>query len=82
MLTIFLAVWWESPIGQRRILQLLFALSAVASIYVNFLGAYYYPSGFNFLPGHINLQPWRLWDWGDSELARLTQGLLQRLGGG
>ncbi len=39
MLTIFLAVWWESPIGQRRIPQLLFALSAVASIYVNFLGA-------------------------------------------
>lgn len=81
MLTIFLAVWWESPIGQRRVSQLLFALGAVASIYVSFLGAYYYPSGFNFLPGHINLQPWRLWDWGDSELTRLTQGLLQRLDG-
>ena len=79
MLTIFLALCWEQVIAPRWYLQVLFWPAVLVSFYTHYLGAYYYPCGFNNLPQHINVQTWRLWDWQDSELTRCTRSLLEVL---
>ncbi len=80
MLIIFLALWWGSAIGRRWYFRAAFIAALLVSIYFHFLGAYYYPSGFNFIPGHINVQTWRLWDWHDTELTHLTDIFLRTSG--
>jgi hypothetical protein len=79
MLIAFLALCWEQVIAPRWYLQALFWPAVLVSFYTHYLGAYYYPCGFNNLPQHIDLQTWRLWDWQDSELTRCTRSLLEML---
>jgi hypothetical protein len=53
--------------------RLLLALSAVTilfSIGVQALGAFCYPSTWNFHPANVDLHHERLWDWRDTELSR------------
>ncbi len=71
-LTLLLAIAWEQWLVWRWWRIALFAPLAVASIYIHFLGAWYYPSGWNGTP-NIDRNTHRLWDVRDTELARLHQ---------
>jgi hypothetical protein len=43
---------------------------AVVSVFVQFLGAFHYPAGFNWIPDNVDFNPRRLWQVRDSELER------------
>jgi len=75
-LTIFLAVYWEKVIDKKAYLRVPFLLLLSVSVYFHFLGAFYYPSGFNWYPDDIDKDPKRLWNVKDSELTRCTIGFL------
>ena len=68
LLVLLIAGFWPE-IAARRWAAGLFAVLAAASIFVQFLGARFYPSGFN---EDIDREPERLWQIRDSEIARLT----------
>ena len=74
LLVLLVAGFWPA-IARRRWTAGLFALLAAASIFVQFLGARFYPSGFN---ENIDREPERLWQIRDSELPRLAARLLGR----
>jgi hypothetical protein len=46
-----------------------FWVFAAFSVYVNFLGAFFYPSGFDWEPDNIDFNPGRLWSL-DTEITR------------
>jgi hypothetical protein len=48
----------------------LFAVAILWSLGVQAIGAYLYPSDWNFLPSNVDLHHERLWDWSDTELSR------------
>ena len=60
---------WEAH-GARRLIRWGFIALALLSIFVQFLGAFYYPGGFNWTPDNVDFHPQRLWQVKDSELAR------------
>jgi hypothetical protein len=78
-LTIFTALCWEQFIARRWYRKAIFFSLVAVSVYFHFLGSYYYPSGFNTIPGNIDYETARLWDVRDSELARCTRKLGQDL---
>jgi len=73
-LVILLAVGWERIFASSRVAQAVLALFAAVSLYVHFLGAFYYPCGFDEV-GH----PERLWDVRRGELAQCSAKLLGRI---
>lgn len=79
MLIIFLAVCWERVIVNYWYLKSIFLCFLLVSVYIHFLGAFYYPSGFNWIPNNIDHHPERLWDVKDAEIAGCTKKLLQDL---
>ena len=76
-LTILLALGWEQWITRHGIALCLFWLLFAASAYIHFLGAVYYPSGWNDRPVSVDRQPDRLWDWRDTEVSRLQRRFLE-----
>lgn len=56
----------------------LFGLLALVSVFVHWLGAVWYPQGFNMHPNSINLFPERLWDFSDGELMRCVRKMWVR----
>ncbi len=82
VLSIGLALCWENVIAGRRWLQVVLGLTVIVSLYMHYLGAFYYPCGFNSVPQNINLQLDRLWSWTDGELARRTRSLVGMLRNG
>lgn len=70
---ILLALSWERWIVRSRAGVLVFATLAVLSLYIHFLGAVYYPSGWNTAPRSIDEDPSRAWDYHDTEVGRLHQ---------
>jgi hypothetical protein len=61
---------------RSRGLMALFALTIVLAVVAHAIGAFCYPSTWNFYPADIDLHHERLWDWRDTELARcLTESL-------
>jgi hypothetical protein len=73
MLVIFLALAWERFMRQRWYLRTVFGLLLGLSVYCHFLGAYYYPSGFNTTPDNIDYGTNRLWTIRDTELVRCSR---------
>lgn len=62
------ALEWSSERSRPLFGALL--LSVAFSIGVQAIGAFCYPSSWSILPGNIDMQHERLWDWRDSELTR------------
>lgn len=78
-LILALAVAWEKWIAPRWWLQAAFWPAVIISIYLNFLGARYYPSGWNTdNDRNVNVHTERLWDWRDTEWRRLHRRFLSR----
>lgn len=75
-LIVFLAICWERVIVNHWYLKGIFLCFLLVSIYIHFLGAFYYPSGFNSSPNDIDHHVERLWDFKDSEITRCTLKLL------
>jgi hypothetical protein len=48
----------------------LFAATALASVVIQVVGAFYYPSSWQQSPDNVHLHHERLWDWRDNELTR------------
>jgi len=76
ILIIFLAKSWDRYIAPWRTTKAIFALLFVAGLYINFLGAFVYPSGFNHTPNDIDSHPERLWCVHDTEITRCHTRLL------
>jgi hypothetical protein len=74
LLVLLIAGAWPKS-GRRPWASALFTVFAAASIFVQFLGARFYPSGFN---DDIDREPERLWQIRDSEIPRLAARLLGR----
>lgn len=55
---------------RSRTLPALFAVAIVWSIAVQLIGAFCYPSSWNWLPANVDRHHERLWDWHDNELLR------------
>jgi len=78
-LTLLLALAWEQWIARHWASIALFFVLVAGSTYIHFLGAVYYPSGWNDRPVSVDEQPERLWDWRDTELSRLQNRFLATL---
>ena len=75
---ILLACGLDWARGHSRALVALFAVTILVSVAIHAIGAFCYPSTWNFYPTDIDLDHERLWDWRDTELSR---GLQESLGG-
>lgn len=73
ILMVFMALAWNRTMAGNRPVMVLFGLLLAISVFFNFLGAVYYPQGFNMHPNSINLYPERLWDMADGELVRCAK---------
>jgi hypothetical protein len=84
---ILLACGLDWSCDRRRGLLVVFAVLILWSIAVHAIGAFCYPSTWNFFPTDIDLDHRRLWDWRDTEISRcleetLGEGPRVRLPGG
>jgi len=73
LLTVFLVRFWQTEKGYKIYQYFylpLFVVFLVFSIFVQSIGAYVYPCGFNSSPVSITDSYYRVWDFGDSELSR------------
>ena len=62
---------------RSRGLMALCALTILLSVMVHAIGAFCFPSTWNFFPADIDVHHERLWDWRDTELSRcLKESLL------
>lgn len=71
-----LALSTERWIVGHRVAMFGLAGLALLSVYIHFLGAVYYPSGWNSDPRSIDEDPDRAWDFHDTELGRLQRKFL------
>jgi len=78
-LIIFLALAWDHLIVRRRLWQPMFWAAATLSVYVHFLGAFFYPSGWNGSPEDVDANPRRVWQVHDTELSRCQAKLMRGL---
>ena len=74
---LLLALAWERWISKSRAGIAVFATLATLSVYINFLGGVYYPSGWNATPVSVNDHPERAWDYRDTEIGRLHRIFLE-----
>ena len=74
-LIFFVALAWERSISQKRWATAAFWVAAAVSCYIQFLGAFAYPTGWDEIVD-TNHHPERLWDLGGSELPRCQAKLL------
>ncbi|OGL43405.1 MAG: hypothetical protein A2042_07445 [Candidatus Schekmanbacteria bacterium GWA2_38_11] len=73
LLCIFLIFIWDR-IFKSKIITILFLYLVIFSIFVHFIGAFYYPSGsWNSSPKPVNFNRERLWDWKDSQILRCVK---------
>lgn len=78
-LTILMAVGWERIRSTHRVFGAAYVMAGAASVYVNLLGAFMAPCGFDTVPDEINHHLERLWSVRDGEIARCTDKLGTRL---
>ena len=74
--TLLLALTYERWIRSSPPAQIACAVLAGISFYVHFLGAVYYPSGWNDTPVSIDEAPERAWDYRDTQIGRLSRKLV------
>ncbi|HEV2352339.1 MAG TPA: Gfo/Idh/MocA family oxidoreductase [Terriglobia bacterium] len=70
LLAFFLIPIWPR-IRSSHITSAIFALCVVFSLWVQIIGAYYYPNGnWDSTPTTVEADPRRVWDWSDTQLLR------------
>ncbi|MCK5706652.1 MAG: hypothetical protein KAI43_03280 [Candidatus Aureabacteria bacterium] len=78
-LILFLALFWEDLIEKKLYLKRIFFVSLLLSIYIHSLGAFIYPSDFNYAPNNIDQHQERLWYIFDTEITRCTLRFFKQL---
>jgi hypothetical protein len=74
-LTILIAIAWPRLFKMKVLLATFIGLG-ITSIFIQSIGAFYYPCGWANNPVYADLEPERHWDWHDSEIKRcINQGL-------
>ncbi|GIW88017.1 MAG: hypothetical protein KatS3mg108_2341 [Isosphaeraceae bacterium] len=73
LLAILLAAALDATRSRARPLRLLIDVAIAASVAVQALGAWWYPSSWNLRPANIDTHHERLWDWTDSEWTRMIR---------
>jgi len=69
-LTWFLLPLWTS-IWARPVLRVAFAATVATALWVQVVGAFYYPAGnWDGWPVNVDREPQRLWDWSDNQILR------------
>lgn len=77
-LVLFLALAWERWISLHKTRCTLFMLAVIISLYIQFLGASFFPSNW-YHRLNIDANPEYLWNWRDSELAELNHNFILSL---
>jgi hypothetical protein len=70
---VLLACALDCAWGRSRGLVALLAVTIMLSVAVHAIGAFCYPSTWNFYPADIDVHHERLWDWRDTELSRCVK---------
>ena len=70
LFAILFAFGLDWMLSRSRILVAISAVAVIFSIAVQLIGAFCYPSSWNFEPRNVDLHHERLWDWRDTELSR------------
>jgi len=70
LFAILFAFGLDWMLAQSRVLVAISALAVIFSIAIQFIGAFLYPSSWNFHPYNVDVHHERLWDWRDTELSR------------
>ena len=66
----FLVPAWPN-IRARPVLRVIFAATVAIALWVQVVGAFYYPAGnWDRWPVDVELEPQRCWDWSDTQLRR------------
>jgi hypothetical protein len=66
----FLVPVWGS-IRARPVLRVVFAATVAIALWVQVVGAFYYPAGnWDGWPVNVEFQPQRCWDWSDTQVLR------------
>ena len=66
----FLLPVWAS-IRARPVLRVAFAATVAIALWVQVVGAFYYPAGnWDGWPVSVDLEPQRCWDWSDNQVLR------------
>jgi hypothetical protein len=66
----FLVPVWAS-IRARPVLRVAFAATVAIALWVQVVGAFYYPAGdWDGWPVSVDIEPQRCWDWSDNQLRR------------
>lgn len=81
-LTLLIAVGWETHYSRSRLARASIATAGAWSLYVNLLGAFFYPCGFNSIPNDIDQHPERLWGIRDGEIWRCADKSVNQLRNG
>jgi hypothetical protein len=69
-LALFLVLVWPQ-IRSRRMLQAAAVGAIAVSVWIQIIGAFYYPRGnWDALPAIVDQNPQRLWDWRDNQIRR------------
>jgi hypothetical protein len=70
LFAILFAFGLEGTLRWSRALGAISVITVVFSIAIQLIGAFCYPSSWNYQPKNVDLDHNRLWDWRDSELSR------------
>jgi hypothetical protein len=70
LFAILFAYGLDWMLTRSRVLVAISAIAVIFSIAVQLIGAFCYPSTWNFQPQNVDLHHERLWDWRDTELSR------------
>ena len=70
LFAILFAYGLDWMLARSRVLVAISAMTVIFSIAVQIIGAFCYPSSWNFQPRNVDLHHERLWDWRDTELSR------------
>jgi hypothetical protein len=66
----FLVPVWNS-LRARPLLRVVFAATVAFALWVQVVGAFYYPAGnWDGWPTNVDVEPQRCWDWSDSQVLR------------
>jgi len=70
---IFMALAWDA-VFKKISVKYIFIFLAICSIFIQVVGAFCYPGGWNSVPVSVDLDHSRVWDWKDTQILRCIKG--------
>lgn len=76
MLMLFAVLCWNVCLKESYRARFIMIGLVMVSMYIHFLGAFYFPSDFNYVPDNIDVNHNRLWDAKNGEIVRCTRNMV------